>query len=78
VLYERGFDPLSAILTVYVVLRKARTTRRRAYRLRLYTAAQIAAMCARHGLIVTEAFDGWHDRPLRRRSGEMLLRAERG
>ena len=77
VLYEREFDPLSAILTVYVVLPRAAKLRRRAYRLRLYTATELAVMCARHGLIVTEAFDGWHDRPLRRRSGEMLLRAER-
>ncbi len=78
VLYEREFDPLSAMLTVHVVLRRDAKVRRRAYRLRLYTAAEIAGMCARHGLIVTEAYDGWRDRPLRRRSGEMLLRAELG
>ena len=78
VLYEREFDPLSAVLTVHVVLRRDAKVRRRAYRLRLYTAAEIASMCARHGLIVTEAYDGWRDRPLRRRSGEMLLRAELG
>jgi len=34
-------------------------------------------MAARHGLIVTESFDGWRDSPLRRRSGEMLLKAVR-
>jgi SAM-dependent methyltransferase len=78
VLYEREFDPLSAMLTVHVVLRRASAIRRRAYRLRLYTASELAAMCARHGLIVTEAYDGWRNRPLRRRSGEMLLRAQRG
>jgi hypothetical protein len=27
--------------------------------------------------VVEEAFDGWHDRPLRRRSSEMLLVARK-
>jgi SAM-dependent methyltransferase len=76
-LHEREFDPLSGILTVFRTIRRGQRNNRRAYRLRLYTASEIAAICARNGLIVTEAFDGWRDRPLRRRSGEMLLRAER-
>jgi hypothetical protein len=29
------------------------------------------------GLIVEEAFDGWNDAPLTRRSGEMLLVARK-
>lgn len=77
VLHEREFDPLSAILTVHVILRRKTRTRRRAYRMRLYTATEIAALCAHQGLTVTEAHDGWRDRPLRRRSGEMLLSAVR-
>jgi SAM-dependent methyltransferase len=76
-LHEREFDPLSGILTVHRTIRREGRNQRRSYRLRLYTASEIAAMCARNGMIVTEAFDGWRDRPLRRRSGEMLLRAER-
>jgi ubiquinone/menaquinone biosynthesis C-methylase UbiE len=75
VLHEREFDPLSGILTVHRTLRVGARSARRAYRMRLYTATALAEMCARNGLIVTEAFDGWRDRPLRRRSGEMLLRA---
>lgn len=76
-LHEREFDPLSGVLVVHRTLRHGARNQQRSYRLRLYTASEIAAMCARNGLIVTEAFDGWRDRPLRRRSGEMLLRAER-
>ncbi|HKS05258.1 MAG TPA: methyltransferase domain-containing protein [Gemmatimonadaceae bacterium] len=77
VLHEREFDPVSAILTVYVVLQRRADSRQRAYRMRLYTASELAAMFARHGLTLTEACDGWRDAPLRRRSGEMLLVASR-
>jgi cyclopropane fatty-acyl-phospholipid synthase-like methyltransferase len=77
VLHEREFDPVSAMLTVYVVLQRRSDARRRAYRMRLYTASEVAAMFARHGLTLTDAFDGWRDAPLRRRSGEMLLVATR-
>lgn len=77
VLQEREFDPLSAILTVYVVLQKGARAKRRAYRMRLYTATEIATMCARQGLTVVTAYDGWRDAPLRRRSGEMLVCAIR-
>jgi SAM-dependent methyltransferase len=73
VLHERTFDPLSGFLDVHVQLRKGRTVTRRAYRLRLYSPSELAALAARHGLIVTEAYDGYRDRPVRRRSGEMLL-----
>jgi SAM-dependent methyltransferase len=77
VLHERTFDPLSGFLDVRVQLRRGARTRRRAYRLRLYSASEIAALAARHGLIVTEVYDSYRDRPLRRRSGEMLLVAQR-
>ena len=77
VLHEREFDPLSAMLTVYVVLQRGARSRTRAYRLRLYTATELATVFARHGLTVTDAFDGWRDAPLGRRSGEMLLVAAR-
>ncbi len=73
VLHERTFDPLSGLLEVHVQLRRAGRTRRRAYRLRLYSPSELAAMAARHGLIITAAYDGYRDRPVRRRSGEMLL-----
>lgn len=77
VLHEREFDPLSAMLTVHVVLQRGKRSTRRAYRLRLYTASEFASLCARHSLTVTGAFDGWRDAPLRRRSGEMLVSAIR-
>jgi SAM-dependent methyltransferase len=74
-LHQREFDQLSGILTVVRTLRRGAKSERREYRLRLYTASDIAAMCARHGLIVTETFDGWNDRPPRRTSGEMVVTA---
>jgi SAM-dependent methyltransferase len=77
VLHEREFDPLSGMLTVRTTLRRGARSRRRAYRLRLYTATSLAAMCARHSLLVVGAYDGWRDRSLRRTSGEMLLHCVR-
>ncbi len=73
VLHERTFDPMSGLLDVHVQIRRGATTTRKAYRLRLYSPSELAALASRHGLIVVEAFDGYRDRPLRRRSGEMLL-----
>ncbi len=77
VLHEREFDPLSSVLTVHTTLRRGARVRRRAYRLRLYTATSLAEMCARHKLLVVGAHDGWRDRPLRRTSGEMLIHCVR-
>jgi len=77
VLHERTFDPLSGLLDVHVQIRRGADVTRRAYRLRLYAPSELAALAARHGLIVTEAFDSYRDRPLTRRSGEMLLVGER-
>ena len=74
---ERAFDPLSAMLTVESRWSGAKGSGRRAHRLRLYTATRIAELCADAGLIVEEAYDGWRDRPLSRRSTEMLLVARK-
>ncbi|HYV99121.1 MAG TPA: class I SAM-dependent methyltransferase, partial [Gemmatimonadaceae bacterium] len=76
VLHEREFDPLSGVLTVRVQLR-GRSVTKRAYRMRLYTPTTLAERCAQAGLVVTEVFDGWRDRPVRRRSGEMVLVASK-
>jgi hypothetical protein len=75
---ERSFDPLSGVLTIESTLRRksGRTSRRR-HRIRLYTATRLAELCAEVGLIVEESFDGFSDRPLTRRSGEMLLVARK-
>jgi len=75
---ERSFDPLSGVLSIESTLRRKNgRTSRRAHRIRLYTATRLAELCARHGLIVEEGFDGFSDGPLTRRSGEMLLVARK-
>ncbi|HYN81072.1 MAG TPA: methyltransferase domain-containing protein [Gemmatimonadaceae bacterium] len=75
---ERSFDPLSGVLRIESTLRRKNgRTSRREHRIRLYTATRLAELCAREGLIVEEAFDGFSERPLTRRSGEMLLIARK-
>ena len=75
---QRSFDPLSGVLSIESTLRRktGRTSRRR-HRIRLYTATRLAELCAQQGLIVEEGFDGFTERPLTRRSGEMLLVARK-
>jgi SAM-dependent methyltransferase len=73
----RSFDPLSGILTVRSSSSGPSAFGEREHRIRLYSADRIAELCAREGLVVTAAFDGWNDRPLRRLSGEMLLVARK-
>jgi SAM-dependent methyltransferase len=67
--HERTFDPLSGIMSVYV--RQGDVERQ--YRIRLYTATRLAELFAAEGLIVEEAYDGWSDRPLGRRTTSMVL-----
>jgi SAM-dependent methyltransferase len=74
---ERGFDPLSGILTVVSHWSGRRGKGSREHRIRLYTATRLAELCASAGLIVEAAYDGWRERPLRRRSTEMLLVARK-
>jgi len=74
---ERSFDPLSGMLSVNTVWRGARNHGERDHRIRLYTPTRLAELCARAGLIVEEAFDAWRNRPLTRRSSEMLLVARK-
>ena len=75
--HERSFDALSGVLTVRSTWRGPRTSGEREHRIRLYTATHLAEMFARHGLVVEGAYDGWTDRGLTRRSGEMLLVARK-
>lgn len=77
VAHERSFDPLSGFLTIRSSFRGPSTNGEREHRIRLYTASALAELCARHGLVVEQAHDGWSDRPLRRTSSEMLLVARR-
>jgi SAM-dependent methyltransferase len=75
--HEREFDPLSGVLTVRSTWRGPRTSGEREHRIRLYTATRLTELCRDAGLIVFEALDGWRDRPLTRRSSEMVLLARK-
>ena len=75
--HERSFDPLSGVLTVRSTWRGPRTSGEREHRIRLYTASHLSQMLARHGLVVEAAYDGWTNRALSRRSGEMMLVARK-
>lgn len=76
--HERSFDPLSGLLTIESVLKGShKAPQRRTHRIRLYTATRLAELCADAGLIVEEAFDGFTERSLTRKSSEMLLVARK-
>jgi SAM-dependent methyltransferase len=75
--HERSFDALSGVLTVRSTWRGSRTNGEREHRIRLYSATHLAALLSRHGLVVETAYDGWTERPLSRRRGEMLLVARK-
>jgi ubiquinone/menaquinone biosynthesis C-methylase UbiE len=76
--HEREFDSLSGVLVVRSTWRGQRSSGEREHRVRLYTATRLAELCRDAGLIVSQAFDGWRDRPLTRRSSEMILVARKG
>jgi SAM-dependent methyltransferase len=75
--HEREFDPLSGVLTVKSTWRGPKTAGEREHRIRLYTATRLAELFRDAGLIVYDALDAWHNRPLTRRSSEMLLLARK-
>ena len=75
--HERSFDPLSGVLTIRSSWEGPSGSGQREHRIRLYTATRLAELCADAGLIVEEAYDGFRDRPLARRSTEMLLVARK-
>ena len=74
---ERSFDPLSGLLTIETSASGPSAFPPRQHRIRLYTATRMAELCAAVGLTVIAAYDGWRDRPLTRRSTEMLLVARK-
>lgn len=74
---ERAFDPLTGFLTVESTWRGPRVREDRTHRIRLYTPSQLTEMMREAGLIVEQAFDGFSDRPLTRRTSEMLLVARK-
>ncbi|HEX6574927.1 MAG TPA: methyltransferase domain-containing protein, partial [Gemmatimonadaceae bacterium] len=72
--HERSFDSLSGILTIESSWSGGKKRPgKRTHRIRLYTATRLAEMCADAGLIVYEAWSGFDEKPLTRKSGEMLL-----
>jgi SAM-dependent methyltransferase len=75
--HERSFDSLSGILTIESSWNGPSGRGSRVHRIRLYTATRLAELCADAGLIVEEAHDGFADKPLSRRSSEMLLIARK-
>lgn len=77
VAHERSFDALSGILSIRSTFRGPKVKGEREHRIRLYTATRLAELCAAAGLIVEQAFDAFSERPLRRRSSEMLLVARK-
>lgn len=74
---ERSFDPLSGVLSIRSTFEGPSASGEREHRIRLYTATRLAELCADAGLVVEAAYDGWHDRPLRRTSSEMVLVARK-
>ncbi|MEX2181030.1 MAG: class I SAM-dependent methyltransferase [Gemmatimonadaceae bacterium] len=74
---EREFDPLTGFLTVRSTWQGKRRTETREHRIRLYTASRMAELMLDAGLVVEQAWDSFHDRPLTRRSSEMLLVARK-
>jgi SAM-dependent methyltransferase len=75
--HERAFDPLSGILTIQTTWEGPSGRGNREHRIRIYSATHLAELCLDAGLIVHEAYDGFRDRPLGRRDGEMLLVARK-
>jgi len=74
---ERSYDALSGILNVNSVWAGKAGRGERSHRIRLYTPTRLAELCAEVGLIVERAFDSFRDRPLARRSSEMMLVARK-
>ena len=75
--HERVFDPLSGVLTVRSTFEGPGGSGEREHRIRLFTATRLAELCAVAGLVVVEAFDSFRDRPVTRRSSEMMLVARK-
>ena len=74
---ERVFDPLSGRLTVSSTWSRGRQRGTRQHSIRLYTATRLSELCADHGLVVEQTYDGFSEQPLRRTSSEMMLVARK-
>ncbi|MDH5234518.1 MAG: class I SAM-dependent methyltransferase [Gemmatimonadota bacterium] len=74
---DRSFDPLTGFLTITSTWQGRGATEHREHRIRLYTATRLSELMLDAGLVVEQAWDSFNDRPLTRRSSEMLLVARR-
>jgi SAM-dependent methyltransferase len=74
---ERAFDPLSGRLHVRSTWHGPDGAGEREHAIRLYSATHLAELLEAAGFTIEWAGDGWHDRPLHRRSTDMLLVARR-
>jgi ubiquinone/menaquinone biosynthesis C-methylase UbiE len=74
---ERRFDPLSGFLYVSSTWRGPDGEGEREHKIRLYNASHLSERLAEVGLVVEAAYDGWTNRPIHRRAGEMLLVARK-
>ncbi len=74
---ERRFDALSGFLHVHASWSGPGGAGEREHKIRLYSASHLAERMAEVGLVVEAAYDGWSDRRLHRRSGEMMLVARK-
>jgi len=77
IIQDRTFDPLSGFLTIASTWQGRHRTEHREHRIRLYTASRMAELMLDAGLVVEQAWESFSDRPLTRRSSEMLLVARR-
>ncbi len=77
VAHARSFEPRDGRITIRTTWTGRHGRGERVHRIRLYSADRLARLCAEAGLEVTAVHDGWHDRPVRRTSTEMLLVARR-
>ena len=75
--HERTFDPLTGFLTIRSTWQGKKEGGEREHRIRLYTASRLAELCRDAGLVVEQAWDGWSERPLTRRTTEMTLVARK-
>jgi SAM-dependent methyltransferase len=74
---ERHFDALSGMLTVTSSWSGRRTHGSREHRIRLYSPTRLAELFADTGLVVEQTYDGFTERPLTRRTSEMMLVARK-
>jgi len=71
------FFSVCFVLTVLTTWEGRKGRGEREHRIRLYTASRLAELCADAGLVVEEAYDSFRDRPMTRRSSEMMLVARK-